>query len=204
MDTNLLREKLLTFAKENIVVVGLGIVGLIFLGYGLISLLSSDSSKDEIIFESFDNASDKPSEQVSKIVVDVEGGVEKPGVYSLSANSRVQDALIAAGGLSESANREWVTKNLNLAAKVTDGGKIYIPLQGESITPLRSSSFAGQAGGVNINTASESELDTLPGVGPVTAQKIINGRPYSLVEELVQKKVVSNAVFEKIKDKISL
>lgn len=206
MDTNLLREKLLTFAKENTLVVVLGFVGLIFLSYGLISLLSSSSSSQDITFEPAD-ALVKGAEDSSanKIVVDVEGAVVKPGVYSLASTSRIQDALIASGGLSQRANREWVTKNINLAAKLTDGAKIYVPLEGESGTGTSGTIGGGGASGsININTANESQLDTLSGVGPVTAQKIIAGRPYNSLEDLVTKKIISSSVFGKIKDKISI
>ena len=109
----------------------------------------------------------------------------------------------------------YVTKNLNLAIKVTDGTKIYIPKIGEteteSITPLRSAmqNFGGQAGimsnaQININTSSELELDSLPGIGPVTVQKIINSRPYSSIDELLSKKIVGSKVFEEIREKISV
>ena len=61
------------------------------------------------------------------LTVHIDGAVEKPGVYSLNADSRVQDVLIYAGGLSAAADRQWVAKQLNLAQKVSDGMKIYIP-----------------------------------------------------------------------------
>ncbi len=135
-----------------------------------------------------------------KIAVDVSGGVINPGLYQFSEGSRVQDGLAAAGGLSESADREWVEKNLNLALKLKDSQKIYIPKQGEE-------SYADQGitqeGLININTASSGDLDVLPGIGPVTAQKVIDNRPYGSIDELLIKKAVSKATFEKIKDKIS-
>jgi competence protein ComEA len=145
-----------------------------------------------------------------EITVDIEGAVQKPGVYSLSATSRVQDALISAGGLSDKADRSKVSKAMNLAAKLVDGAKIYIPQEGE-----QAMASSGDSGGqtvlgsetssvININTASESELDSLPGVGPATAAKIIKGRPYSSLEELIQKKILGTKVFSNIKDKIGL
>lgn len=203
MDTDLLREKLLNFAKENIVVVSLGVVGLIFLGYGLILLFSSHNPSDEITFTQA--LADSPEASASgKIMVDVEGGVVKPGVYSLGSNSRIQDALIASGGLSQNANREWVAQHINLAAKVIDGAKVYIPLQAENIMGVTSTTDSISIAGISINTATEKELDSLPGIGLVTAQKIISARPYSSLEDLISKKVISNSVFGKIKDKISL
>ena len=124
-----------------------------------------------------------------------------PGVYELEGGKRINDALVAAGGLAAGADREWVEKNINRSSLLIDGQKIYIPRQQQK-------QLGGQAAEVksnliNINTASESQLDTLSGIGPVTAGKIINNRPYSQIEELTSKKVVSQKVFDQIKDKIT-
>ena len=147
-------------------------------------------------------------ENKAKIWVDVGGAVEKPGVYSLPGDSRQADALTAAGGLGEKADREWVEKNLNLAQKLVDGAKIYIPERGETDSNKDSprSSLQGESlqGRININTAGSAELDTLYGVGPATAEKIIQNRPYGAVEELLSKKAVKSNVYEAIKDKISV
>lgn len=146
-------------------------------------------------------------------MVEIAGAVEKPGVYKLPLNSRVDDLLIVAGGLSATADRDWVSKNINRAAKLTDGQKVFIPdkQSGEA--------SANKSGGyqnistvlgdkntslVNINTASAKELDSLPGIGQVYAQKIIEQRPYSTPEELVTKKVIPKSTYEKIKDRISV
>lgn len=130
-------------------------------------------------------------------------------------DSRVEDALISAGGLSTSADRTWTVRYLNLAARLSDGQKIYIPKLGEQSEVLTannsssyqnvSSSFSNQESGlVNINTASQKELEELPGIGPVYAQSIIEHRPYSSVDELLSKGVLKKSTFEKIKDKVSL
>src|SRR5258706_10926313 len=110
--------------------------------------------------------------------VDVEGAVVNPGVYKLSQNARVQDGLIAAGGLSAVADREAVAKSLNLAAKLSDGIKIYVPKIGDPSTGSgknisgSSGNILGAATGlVNINSATADQLDNLSGVGPVPAQK---------------------------------
>ena len=210
MDTQNLFEKYHPVLKRNFLPLALGLFGLIFLGYGLIALLGASKSSSDIIFEpgndsnlSSTSASAKTS--VGDIVVDVEGSVLKPGIHRVALDSRLRDGLIAAGGLSEDADRNWVTKNLNLALKLNDGAKIYIPKIGESI--IGSTGTTGITGSnnmeqININTASEGILDSLPGVGPVTAQKIIKGRQYSSIDELISKKVVSNKVFDQIKEKI--
>lgn len=201
--------------KENFLVVALGFVGMICLGYGLIASLAPKAAEKDILFEAAADSrvvmkTTVSPESEKEITIDIEGAVQKPGVYSLPANSRVQDALISAGGLSAKADRAKVSKSLNLAAKLIDGAKIYIPQEGES-AEANSNASGGETvlGGetnelVHINTASESELDTLPGVGPATAAKIINGRPYSSIEELTQKKIVGSSIFGKIKNKIGL
>lgn len=207
MDSSVFLERL----KSHWLVILLGLSGFAFLLYGLTTLVTPKDKHGEITFEAARTEADSGSAQdqvVLTITIDVEGAVEKPGVYKLPSDARVQDALIAAGGMSETADREKISKGLNLAAKLTDGGKVYIPTVGEEglvsadQTVLGTNSSASNT--ININTASASELDKLPGVGQVTAEKIISGRPYGSIEELVSKKVVSQKVYNGIKDKISL
>ena len=136
------------------------------------------------------------------ISVDVSGAVNKPGVYQLKEGDRIEQAIGVAGGFSENANKEYISKYLNMAQKLSDGSKVYVPAEGE-IGSAGQGVVAGVAvtsGKVNINTSSQSEIEALPGIGPVTATKIISGRPYQTIEELLSKKAVSKAVFEKIKD----
>ena len=134
----------------------------------------------------------------------------KPGVYSLNQDARIQNVLVSALGFAENADRSWVEKNLNLAGKLSDGGKIYIPRIGESqaaaaaVQGVSTSNLVGVSALININSASLSELDSLPGVGPVTAQKIVNNRPYATVDELLSKKSVSSKVFSQVKDRVSI
>ncbi|MBI2310782.1 ComEA family DNA-binding protein [Candidatus Collierbacteria bacterium] len=133
-----------------------------------------------------------------EIWVDVSGAVVSPGVYKLAEGARVKDALVAAGGVSSVADRTILAKEVNLAAIVTDGQKIYI----------REKS-SGQAGAttadkINLNSASLSELDSLWGVGEIRAGEIVKNRPYAKVEELLTKKIVTKSVFEKIKDQITV
>jgi competence protein ComEA len=213
MDNSAFFERL----KPHLLPVGLGLVGVGFLAYGLFSLIPQRQEKPDILFEAASTQAESTLAQEKntspKITVDIEGAVQKPGVYDLPSDARVQDALIAAGGMSTDADREKVAKGLNLAAKLTDGGKIYIPRIGDPTTGSGlASSGQGQtvlgtetpSGSININTASSSELDKLQGVGPVTAEKIIGSRPYAIVEELVKKKVVSQKVFEQIKGQITV
>lgn len=198
MDNKAISEKVYSVLRKNLLVVILASLGLIFFSYGLISLLGSSSTESDIVIEKAEEVLEE------RITVDVEGAVVNPGVYTLHAKARIKDALIAASGLNADADRAWVAKSLNLAAKVSDGSKIYIPKKGEgALGAAVSSGISSGTGLININSAGLSELDTLSGIGPVTAQKIIDNRPYSLIEDLLSKKVVSSSVFGKIRDKIS-
>lgn len=194
------------FVKRNLLPIIFGLCGLIFFAYGLIQLSAQSTSKDDIVFESNESES-KSATSSASLTIDVSGGVEKPGVYKIPADSRMQDAIMLAGGFSKDADREWVSKNLNLALKVKDGTKIYIPVQGEQAQGADVkgvSTVSSNLQGININSASQSELEALSGIGPVTAQKIIDGRQYAGIEELLEKKIVTKSVFEKIKEKITV
>jgi len=207
MDSSL-QEKYLPLFKQHFLPIALGIAGLLFLGYGLLSLSSPKDKKGEITFEAASDQAPvaKVSEKTKQIAIDVEGAVLKPGVYQLGSDSRVQDALIAAGGMSPNADRDKIAKGLNLAAKLTDGAKLYLPFQGDQVALAGTGSniLGAETGSVNLNTASEQELDGLAGIGAVTAQKIIANRPYGTIEELVSKKIVGKKVFDQIKEKITV
>ena len=206
MELELLSERIKPVLKKNWLPLSLAVLGLIFFAYGLIGFLGSASKTNEMRFESNSQAS-IPTELGSKskilISIDIEGAVVDPGVYRLNQGSIVQDALILAGGLSENADREFVAKNINLASKLTDGAKIYIPKIGESPSQVKGSvTLALDL--ININLASAESLDTLPGIGAVTAEKIINNRPYDSINDLLDKKIVSAKVFTQIKEKITV
>lgn len=195
-DTMKRKREIANLLKENWFSVVLAIAGLVLvlIGAGVMIREGSFKSRQEIVIE-------EGVANEEKIKVDIEGAVLNPEVYQLPFSSRVQDLLIAAGGLSEDADREWVAKNLNMAAKIKDGEKFYIPPKGESQVKGSQSSIGFK---ININRASLSELDTLPDIGQVRGQKIIDGRPYSRIEELLERKIIPSSTFEKIKDKISV
>jgi competence protein ComEA len=119
------------------------------------------------------------------LVVHVVGAVRRPGLYRLPAGSRVADAVARAGG----ATRRADTALVNLAAPLADGVQIAVPRRG-SATAASGAGGAGAAaaGPVHLNSASVADLDTLPGVGPVTAQKIVDYRqehgPFSALDDL--------------------
>jgi len=168
------------------------LLGLILLGLGILGFLKINQPENKV--EIISSAEKSPS----SIFADIEGAVQKPGVYELSFGSRLQDLLVAAGGLSAEADRVWVEKNLNRAQKIKDGDKFYIPKSGEGNIGNTGSPAVMAATGININTASKSELETLWGVGPATAQKIIDNRPYQDVDDLLKRKILNANVFQKI------
>lgn len=184
------------FIKQNVLPLTLGIAGLVLISLGVLQFASKKN--EQITFEPAASASNAGQE---KVVVDVEGAVISPGVYNLRPESRLVDALAAAGGMSDDADRDYVEKNINLAQKVSDGLKIYIPRVGEQILSNSSSNQANST--INLNTASQADLESLSGVGAVTAQKIIAGRPYATADDLVKRKIVGQSTFDKIKDSIS-
>ena len=136
------------------------------------------------------------------LVVDVAGAVRVPGVYELSGEARVRDAIEAAGGLSEDAD----TSGINRASLVADGDKVYVPILGEASPPsvAQASPSAAPASLVNINKASEAELEGLPGVGPATATAIVEERaangPYASVDDLLRVSGIGDKKLERLRD----
>lgn len=135
------------------------------------------------------------------LVVHVDGAVGAPGVYELPASSRVNDAVLAAGGLSAGAD----TSDLNLAAPLSDGEKVHVPLEGETAAPASGGAATGASddgGPVNINTAGVEELDELPGVGEATARAIVEDRerngPFSAPEDLMRVSGIGEKKFAKL------
>ena len=205
-------NKLIIFIKEYKWIISGIVLGAGLISFGLVSSLVADSKKDAIIINT-SHIKDKEKEVTFEtIVVDVEGAVTRPGVVRLAVNSRVGEAIGQAGGFTQRADKLWIMKHINLAAKITDGSKIYVPFAGEvvayDVVPVDSgnspSAATNMSNVVNINSASSEQLDTLSGIGPVTAQKIIDNRPYQSIEDLLNKKILGRKVFDNIKDKISI
>jgi competence protein ComEA len=168
----------------------------------------------------------QPAPTKAPIAVHVIGAVPRPGLYEFSEGARIQDAIDAAGGLLSTANADAV----NLAALLTDGQQLNIPyksgsepaddassleLPGSPDTNDSSSDNGGASSGapsnnelININTATLEELDTLPGIGPALAQRIIDYRtengPFSTIEEIMDVSGIGPSTFENIKDLITI
>jgi competence protein ComEA len=145
------------------------------------------------------------------VVVYVCGAVARPGVYSLDQGSRVADALAAAGGASAKAE----VSSINLAAKLSDGQQVVVPKKGAAApaaAPAAGASGAAAGTGptaiVNLNTATAAELDALQGVGPSTAQKIIDYRTanggFKSVDELKNVAGIGDAKFAALKPYVTV
>jgi competence protein ComEA len=143
-----------------------------------------------------------------RIVVDVQGAVLEPGVRELPAGSRIADAIAAAGGYATDADLEAAVTAVNLAQPLGDGEQIRIPRIGDnqvagggsgaSDAPTSAESSSGL---VNLNTATPEELEALPGIGPVTVQKIVAARqerPFTSLDDAVQRGVINRGQLEDI------
>ena len=138
----------------------------------------------------------------------IEGEIEFPGVYEIFRGDTMINIIERSGGYTENTDLVYVKMCLNLAEKLQDQQKIYLPAKIEELSCNSSTSGAiGQQGGssvISINASSKSELETLPGIGPSFAQRIIEGRPYESIEDLMNVKGIGDATFSKIQALISL
>jgi competence protein ComEA len=141
----------------------------------------------------------------AQVVVDVVGAVRSPGLYRLAQGARIADAVARAGGASAKADLALI----NLAAPLADGQQVVVPRRGAApaAAPAAAGGTAAPAGPVHLNTATLEQLDTLPGVGPVTAQKILDYRQkhgsFSSVDELDAVPGIGPARMDQLKDLVA-
>jgi len=144
-----------------------------------------------------------PTPTPAMLVVHVSGAVVKPGLVSVPEGSRIADALAKAGGAAADAD----VSRLNLAKRVNDGEQVYVPKIGESVSAAVGPNPA-PSGKININTATVEELDTLPGIGPSIAQRIVEYRqangPFKRIEDLTNVRGIGASLFDQIKDKLTV
>jgi competence protein ComEA len=173
------------------------------------------------------------------ITVDVSGAVKQPGIYSVKRSYRLGDVIAVAGGLTTQANAQEIAQVLNLASRLEDGQKVYIPFTGEElqsvlqrqlqhVSPATVPTTTGNSTGpitqskntdvaesdaskspettskVSINTATAKQLMDLKGIGEKRAADIIAGRPYDAVSDLLERGVLSKALFESLEESLRL
>jgi competence protein ComEA len=202
----------------------LGLAGALGLAAFVVATTGSSPSLDVIgagPFGSGAGASDSLESRATDgsglVLVDVQGAVAHPGVVKLVPGSRVGDAIAAAGGYGPRVDAGRVAATLNLAAALHDGDQVVVPSRDDpaaapSPRPGASGGPSGSSGGgsaspIDLNNATAEELDTLPGIGPVTAAKILAGRgeqPFASVDDLRTRKLVGAATFDKIKDLVTV
>lgn len=190
--------------KEKKKIIGSVVILLIFIffismGY-IVSLRDNKYKEEEIFAESMQKENSSGG-----ITIYVNGAVKKPGVYDLKENSRIEDAIKIAGGFSEEADKY----KLNLAKKIKDEDYIYVDKIKKDNNFLEDGRKSrNNSGKVNINEASKEELKSVPGIGDVTAQKIIEYREsnngFNSVEDIKKVDRIGEKTFEKLKDKIDV
>ncbi len=166
---------------------------------------------------SFDTAGGSPSgapaarSSASLLVIDVQGAVGRPGIVRLVSGSRVADAIAAAGGYSPRVASDRVPSALNLAALLRDGDQVIVPSRDDPSGPSPRPASGGGGGPaasqppngpLDLNSATAEELDALPGIGPVTAAKIVAARGeqrFAAVDDLRTRKLVGASTFDKLK-----
>lgn len=196
MDSSEVIEKALSLVDRYKITLILALLGTLLIGLGFL-LPNLNQERKPIVVEG-------AQEKTTSLKVDIEGAIKNPGVYTLNDGDRILDVVYAAGGFTETTDSDWLTKNINLAALLKDGDKVYIKAIGEEVSVNSAGVLSEKIGKINLNSASASELDTLPSIGEKTAAKIIAARPYKSVEELLSKKVVGSSTYNKIKDLVSV
>lgn len=209
---------MIDFLKQNKIVIIIGILAIVLIGWNVYN-----SKEESDVENSTENivANKENEEKIEEemIVVHITGEVKKPGVVRVKEGSRIEDIIEAAGGLTENAD----ITNINLAYVVEDGVKIKIPAVGDDELSKESYIIEGMGENfsiaegnvenhsnslININTATQSELETLPGIGPSIASRIIeyrnqNGK-FKTVNDIKNVTGIGNNKFEKIKEFIKV
>ena len=204
--------------KQKIIIIIL--ITIIGIGIYCYTNAIENTSEEEIenVLEIAQDNTTKETEE-KNIFVHIAGCVQKEGMLELSANCRIADAIEKAGGLTQEAD----LSDINLAYLLEDGMKIYIPNQNERQENNENAENTAKAENtpsmqiqdtntkqdvININTATQEELDTLPGIGPATATKIIEYRKekgkFKQKEEIKEVSGIGEAKYEKIKEYISI
>ena len=209
---------MIDFLKQNKIVIIIGILAIGLIGWNIYNSKEEsnvESSTENIVA----NKENEEKIEEEMIVVHITGEVKKPGVVRVKEGSRIEDIIEAAGGLTENAD----ITNINLAYVVEDGVKIKIPAVGDDELSKESYIIEGMGENsnivegnienhskslININIATQSELETLPGIGPSIASRIIeyrnqNGK-FKKIDDIKNVTGIGNNKFEKIKEFIKV
>ncbi|MEJ8785969.1 helix-hairpin-helix domain-containing protein [Peptoniphilus sp. HCN-40583] len=198
------REKILAFASLCLLV--------LTVSYYHYRLKAAGAEEPSFVIENGDVAKSdfketQPAEEEgigSAIYVDIGGAVKNPGLYELEKGARVKDGITAAGGIVGNAD----TSQINLAKKLNDEEKLYIPKAGEQAPVVATGGPSpAQTGPVSIQNGSKEDLMRLPGIGEKTADKIIEYRtahPFTALEDLKEVPGIGEKTFESLKNNIQL
>lgn len=183
-------------------------------GYRYANWVAARAAAEVTVIEPEKQENEQP---VKRLAVHVAGAVNRPGVYFLEEGSRVNDAVTEAQPLPDAD-----VDSLNLARRLVDGERIYVPKVGEAPETAAGAALSGTAAGsggalsgagiaggkININTASAAELESLPGIGPTLAQRIVDYRsthgPFKTPEDLMNVSGIGTGRYEQIKDLITI
>lgn len=204
---------MLEWIKEHkkYIATAVGVIGLF--GYYLFSTVWSTEKENvdegwESIEEPFQEVEETKEQGEQEILVDVKGAVHQPGVYKATVGDRVKDVIDKAGGLTDEAN----SSAINFAMRVTDEMVVYVPLIGEEGDEMELD-FSGDGSDtanqkININKASSTELETLPGIGPAKAEAIIEYREsnggFKTIEDIMSISGFGQKTFEKLQESITV
>ncbi|KAB7670102.1 comEA protein [Bacillus sp. B1-b2] len=203
--------------KKILIIIGIGIF--LFICSQLYLHMEQEKVKEENLSfeETLYGAEEKgeepevivETETSTEIVVDIKGAVNYPGVYEMTTSDRVHDAIKKAGGIVEEGDDSVI----NFAMKLTDEMVIYVPLKGEEgieslLTPEQNLHEKNEEGVININTADESQLQEIPGIGPSKARAIIDYREkngvFSEKEDLKKVSGIGDKTYEKLENSITI
>ena len=187
--------------RRHVLVAVAGVALLLFLGSKLLARPQADAT----LAPPAAPPAETSTVPTGLVVVDVVGAVRRPGLYRLSQGARIADAVSRAGGATRKADLALV----NLAAPLADGEQIVVPLRGEAAPGAGGAGTAGTPSGgpVHLSSATLEQLDSLPGIGPVTAQKILDYRQehgaFTSVDELDAVPGIGPARLDQLKDLVA-
>lgn len=197
---------MLYFSKrEQLILIFIVIIIIIISIYNFFEKNRKDIAEENAILNEYiineDEDNNVEADEIDEIMVHISGQVYNPGIVILEPGARLVDAVKAAGGLKKDADLD----KINLAKKLSDEEKIYIPKVGEDLQSHESETTSNSSGKININTSTKEELMSLPGIGEVLAERIIeyrNKSKFKSVEDIMNVSGIGEKKFEDIKDLI--